>query len=54
MDEGDSHAAFTHSTRYSLDGVVARVAGAEDAWQARLQRERVAIEFPGSEVAPGA
>ena len=54
MDEGDGHAAFAHSTRYSFDGVMARVPGAEDAGQVRLQRERVAIEFPGSEVASGA
>jgi hypothetical protein len=33
---------------------MARVAGAEDAWQARLQREQVAIEFSGSEVASSA
>jgi hypothetical protein len=50
-NEGDGHAAFARSTRYSFDGIVACVAGAEDAWQARLQRERVAIEFPGSKVA---
>jgi hypothetical protein len=28
MDEGDGHAAFPHSTRYSLDGVMAHVSGA--------------------------
>jgi hypothetical protein len=43
MDEGDGHAAFAHSTGYSFDGVMARVAGAEDAWQAGLQRERVVV-----------
>src|SRR5271163_3478027 len=51
MDKSDGHAAFADSTRYSLDGVIARVPGAEDAWQARLQREWLAIEFPGGEVA---
>src|ERR1700733_10992251 len=30
---------------------MARVPGAEDAWQARLQRERLAIGFPCGEVA---
>src|SRR5271163_2037740 len=51
MDKSNGHAAFAHSTRYSFDGVMACVPGAEDAWQARLQRERLAIEFPGGEVA---
>src|ERR1700679_4366633 len=50
MDKSDGHAAFAHSTRYSFDGVMAGVPGAENAWQARLQRERMAIEFPGGEV----
>ena len=51
MDKRDGHTAFAHATRYSLDRVMARVPGAEDAWQARLQRERLAIEFPGGEFA---
>ena len=54
MDEGNGHAAFAHSTRYSLDGVMTHIAGAEQTRQAGLQRKRVAIEFPGGEVAPGA
>ena len=51
MDKGDGHATLAHSTRYSFNGVMANISGAEHAWQACLQRERVAIEFPGSKVA---
>ena len=54
MDKSDGHAAFAYSTRYSFDGVMAYVSGAEHPRQAGLQRKRVAIEFPGGEVAPGA
>ena len=54
MDEGDGHAAFAHSTRYPFDGVMAYVTRREHAGQAGLQWKRVAAEFPGGEVAPGA
>jgi hypothetical protein len=54
MDKSDGHAAFAHSTRYSFNGVMANVTGAEHARQAGLQWKRVAAEFPGGEVAPGA
>src|SRR5580658_4035213 len=54
MDKSDGHAAFAHATLYSFDGVMAYISGTEHARQAGLQRKRVAIEFPGGEVAPGA
>ncbi len=53
-DKSEGHAAFAHPTRYTLDGVMARVTGREHARQAGLQRKRVTIEFSGGEVAPGA
>jgi hypothetical protein len=54
VDEGDGHAAFAHSTRYSFDRVMAHVTRCEHTRQAGLQGKWMAIEFPGGEVAPGA
>jgi len=46
MDQLDSHRALTHGRRHSLDGPMPHVAGDEDARQARLKEERIAIKRP--------
>ena len=54
MDERDRHAAFAHPARYTLDRTMTNVARAKYAGKTRLQRKRLAIERPRSQVSSGA
>src|SRR5262249_8439679 len=54
VDKCDRHAPFAHAASYTLDRTVTDVARTKYARKTRLQRKRLTIKRPSSQVSTGA